>query len=133
MRLSLASTSPQFKKLLLLDATGALTTALLLSQVLARWEEFFGMPVKVLIFLSSIAVAYAIFSFSSAVFSLSKKWLSLKVIAVANFLYCGLSLGLVLWYYQELSLYGLLYFAGEILIIASLATYEWTVAARRNT
>lgn len=118
--------------LFLLDAAGAATTALLLSQLLARYVEFFGMPVSVLMPLATVAAIFAIYSFSMSIQSGNKPKLKLQIIAVANICYCLLTTVLIFIHFQKLTSWGLLYFMGEILIVASLALYEWRFSKRLN-
>lgn len=49
-------------KLFLIDGIGALITALLLSQVLARYESVFGMPASLLYVLAGVAACFAVYS-----------------------------------------------------------------------
>jgi hypothetical protein len=57
----------------------------------------------------------------------------LKLIAVANLFYCVLTVVLLIAFYQQLTVYDLLYFVGELLIILSLAYYELRAAAGSRT
>ncbi len=117
------------KTLFLIDSLGALLSAFLLGVVLVRFESVFGMPRKALYFLSSIACVFAVYSFSCFL-RLSENWRPyLKIIAVANLLYCGLTLVLVVYLYQRLAILGLLYFIVELIIVSILAIFEWRTAA----
>ena len=112
------------RKLFLIDSFGALITALLLSLVLARFEDTFGMPRKVLYILSGMAGVYCIYSFL-CYWHLKNNWSPyLKIIATANLIYCGLTMVLMFYFYQSLTILGLLYFIGEIIIITILALTE---------
>ena len=48
----------------------------------------------------------------------------MRAIAIANLLYCGLTLGLVIYLHRELTPLGMLYFGSEIVIIVGLAIVE---------
>jgi len=99
------------KRLFLLDGLGAFLTAFFLGVVLVTFEDKFGMPQKVL---------YA-----------KNNWRPyLKIIAVANLLYCCLTFGLVIFFYSKLTQLGLIYFLLEIFIIINLAIIELKVAYR---
>ena len=114
-----------FKKLFLLDAIGATITALLLSQLLARLQSFFGMPKNILHGLAAIAVCFAIYSFTCYFKAIEKNWkLLMKGIAVANTLYCLITLTLVIYLYNTLSWIGIAYFIGEIMVIFILVRIE---------
>ena len=113
------------KKLFLLDGIGAIITGLLLSQVLARFEPFFGMPVNLLFILSGIAFCFAIYSFTCYLLldeNLSKYLLP---IITANLVYCAVTFFLVVLYFQELTWLGIFYFAGEITIVLILVMVEY--------
>ena len=112
------------KRLFLIDGLGAFLTALLLSLVLTKFQPLFGMPKTVLYYLSLIAIALTIYSFTCH-FRQSKNWKPyLIVISIANSLYSCLTMGLVFYYFQELTLIGVLYFISEILIITFLVVLE---------
>jgi len=113
-----------FKQLFLVDGLGAVVTALLLSQVLARWEPLFGMPKSVLFVLAGIAGCFAVYSLLCH-FLVEKNWRPyLRGIAIANTLYCCLTLGLVVYRYEALTWLGIAYFLGEIMLVLFLVTVE---------
>jgi len=112
------------KKLFLLDGLGALTTAILLSQILARFESFFGMPKNILYILSLVAVCFAAYSLTCFLFVKTNFSRYFKVIIVANIAYCLATLGLVIIYFQPLTWFGIAYFLGEISIISLLIFRE---------
>lgn len=53
----------------------------------------------------------------------------MKIIATANLLYCCLTAGLIVVYYQELTVWGLTYFVLEMAVIVVLAAIEWQTAS----
>lgn len=112
------------KRLFLVDGLGGMLSAFLLGVVLARFETVFGMPQKVLYFLSCFACMYATYSLLS--YRRAKEnwrpWM--QAIAVANLLYCCLTIGLVIYHHQALTKLGLLYFLLEVVIITGLAIME---------
>lgn len=117
------------RKLFLIDCLGALLSAILYGAVLAQLEDVFGMPPKVVYPLSILAGIYAIFSGSCYLLNL-KNWKPfLRIIALANLLHCCLTIGLVVAYCQEITSLGLLYFAGELVIVVSLAIVELKTAS----
>jgi hypothetical protein len=112
------------KRLFLIDSLGGMLSALLLGVVLARFETAFGMPQKVLYFLSCLACVYAVYSFMSY-WRIKDNWRrSMQVIAIANLFYCCLTIGLVSYHYQQLTKLGLIYFLLEVIIIISLIVME---------
>lgn len=122
--------TPNPSKVFLLDGLGAMLTALCLRWILPSFETFFGMPQKVLHFLAWIAAFFALYSLLAA-FLKPEHWRAwLRGIAIANFLYCGLTFSL-LWYYAPvLTVWGKGYFLGEIGVILLLVCVEWVVSKR---
>lgn len=113
------------KQLLFVDGIGAAITAIMLSQVLARVQPLFGMPLQSLHLLAIIAIVFALYSFSSH-FLLRGNWnFFLKMIALANGTYCLLTLGLMVYYSDLITWLGLTYFLGEIIIVMALVRIEW--------
>ncbi len=112
------------KNIFLIDSIGAFLTGFLLIGVLARFEELFGASPKMLYVLSSIAFVYTIYSFCCYSF-LDGNWLPfLKVIAIANLVYCFLTISFVIYSYQELTSLGLSYFLLELFVLSGLIVVE---------
>jgi hypothetical protein len=112
------------KLLFLIDGCGAFLTVFLLGIVLPRLGELIGMPQNILCYLSMIACVFVIYSIS-CYFFIQKKWrFFLKIIAIANLLYCFLTLGLAIILYPSLTIWDIVYFSGEIAIIGSLVFVE---------
>lgn len=112
------------RKLFLIDACGALLSAFLLGIILTRFESTFGMPRNVLYFLALVPCIFALYSFS-CFFKMPEKWQPfLKAIAYSNQLYCCVTMGLVLYFYQQLTWLGVGYFVVEIVIVVTLAGIE---------
>ncbi len=119
------------RKLFLVDSAGALLTAFLTGVILVMFRDFFGMPKRVLIILSLTALLFAVYSLSCYFFS-GRHWrICLRVIAIANLLYCCATAGLVIFFYSSLSIFGVLYFVGEILLVGILVSIEWRSALPR--
>ncbi len=116
---------PSIKLLFLIDGIGAIVTALLLSQVLARFESTFGMPKDILYILAAIAGCFAVYSLSCHFGLKRNRAPYLKAIAVANTLYCMTTLVLVIYCYPSLTWLGVAYFIGEIVIVMTLVRIEW--------
>lgn len=112
------------KKLLLIDSLGALLSAFLLGVVLVKFESSFGMPLKVLYWLSIIACVFAVYSLMSYLIIKNNRKLYLKIIAFANLTYCCLTIGLVLFFSDELTNLGLIYFLSEVAVILTLVIIE---------
>lgn len=118
------------RRIFLIDGLGAVLTAFLLCVVLASFESFFGMPAQVLYVLGGVAVVFAVYSFSCYCWLKRSHRSFLAAIIIANLLYAVLSLGLVIYYFPQLSSWGLLYFTGEIIVILVLVSIEYRCLKR---
>lgn len=117
------------KKLFLIDCLGALISAFLLGVVLVLFEEFIGMPKEVLYYLALIACIFAVYSFF-CYFHFPNNWQPfMKAIAIANLLYCLTTIGLVIYFYSQLTTLGAMYFLGELAIIIALISLELKTAS----
>jgi hypothetical protein len=112
------------KRIFLIDGLGAFFTAVSLTVIVAGFEPLFGMPRKVVYMLSLAACIYAVYSFCCSFF-IRRQWQPyLKAIVIANILYCCVTTGLVLYFYQSLTALGVIYFLVEVIIIACLVRIE---------
>lgn len=118
------------KQLFLVDGLGAFLTAFFLVVILARYEGSFGMPGRILYFLSFVAGIYAVYSFICYFFILSKWRPYLKAVAIANIIYCCLTIGLVGYFYQSLTTLGVIYFFLEVIIMSGLILIELIVISK---
>lgn len=120
------------KRLFLIDSLGAVLTAFLLGVVLVRFEPVFGMPRSVLYVLALVACGFAVYSFCCYLF-IEKKWRPfLCIIAIANLIYCCVTLGLIFYLWEELTALGVVYFLGEIIIIVALVIVEVKTVAKNT-
>ena len=108
------------RRIFLIDGLGGLLTTLMLFAVLAQFEERFGMPIEVVRTLGLIACLY-MFCY---LFLNRNHRPYLKFIISANSAYCLLTLGLVCYFYNSLTILGILYFITEILLIMALVFVE---------
>ncbi len=112
------------KNIFLIDAVGALITFALLFLVLRTFNTLFGLSKAALEYLSLIAFIFFIYS-STCFFLAINNWkLYLKIICTANILYCVLTFGILLYDYESISIFGIIYFLGEIVVIAGLVFLE---------
>lgn len=115
------------KLLFLIDSLGALSTSFFLFVIMRLFNEYFGMPKTVLTYLAVIAICFCIYSTACFLF-LKKQWTPyIRFIGIANLLYCGLTIGLLIKYYPLLTIIGRTYFLMEIIIICGLAYFELNV------
>jgi hypothetical protein len=116
-------------KIFQLDAFGAFVSIILLS-ILYIFEEYFGMPQKVLLIF--IGIASVFFLYSAIIYLVNPmRWKTyLKIIAVLNICYCLFTTFHVFLYFEDLTMYGQLYFWGEVLIIIWLSINELKMATK---
>ncbi|WP_299315064.1 hypothetical protein [uncultured Aquimarina sp.] len=115
------------RQLFFIDGLGALLTIFFLTIVLTTFQEYIGMPKKTLYFLSVIAVIYGIHSIS-CYFLNPRNWHPfLKIIAFANLAYCFITIVFIYYYFQNMTVLGLLYFFLELLVIFGLVAIELMV------
>jgi len=107
-----------------LDGLGAIITAVM-CQVVARLESFFGMPKEVMLVLSSLALCFSVFSFSSYLFVKKDFRKHLGIILIANITYCLATSILAVIHIERLTGIGIAYFAGEIIIVSILVYGEY--------
>jgi hypothetical protein len=111
------------KRLFLIDGFGAFLTAFFLF-VIRTFNEYFGMPKTTLDFLTIIALTFSVYSFC-CFFAVNNNWRPfLRAISIANLLYCGLTLGLVIYHYPRLTILAVIYFVIEIVIVCVLVFFE---------
>lgn len=118
-------------RLFLLDGLGALLTAVMLFFVLARFEDFFGMPIAVLKPLAAAAVVFAVYSLTCHRFLKQNPKPFLLAIATANALYCITTVVLMQRHADRLTAFGFAYFIGEIIIIGFLVFLEYKAATSK--
>jgi hypothetical protein len=120
------------KTLFLIDSLGAILTAFFLFVVMRQFNGYFGMPKTVLTYLSVIAVCFCIYSYACFLY-LNALWTPyIRLIGIANLLYCALIFVLLIKYYSLLTIIGITYFLIEIAIICVLCYVELKVAKRKN-
>ena len=112
------------KNIFLVDAIGALVSAFFLGVILVRFNSLVGMPLNTLYFLAVLPCIFAVYSFYCYFFVKDNYRPYMQGIAVANLLYCFITLGLVIFHFKSLAILGLLYFCIELIIIGWLISYE---------
>ena len=118
----------QPRQLFLLDGIGALFSAFMLGVILVRFESVFGMPSDTLYFLAFLPCLFAVYDFICYFLKLENWRPFLKFIAIANVTYCIISIVEIYLHYHSLTTLGLGYFIIEIIIVFTLAMYEFSYA-----
>lgn len=118
------------RKLLLIDGLGALFTAIMLF-IISMLQPYFGLPTQALNYLCGIAIVFSLYSLGSyaMVKNNYKPWLA--VIAVANSLYCILTLVIIIIHFKTTTPLAVIYFLGETSIIALLVYIELKFATSK--
>ena len=119
------------KKLFQIDGFGAIVSAILLGIVLVNLEYLFGIPKPTLYFLASFPCLFAVYDFYCYFKIDNNLEKFLKIIASANILYCGLSIGLAIYHRKNISNLGWMYILMEIAIVSGLSSIELKVAKRQ--
>lgn len=127
---STISLSPQ--RLFLIDGIGAIISALLLSILLGQNFEFFGMPQEVLYKLAALAGIFAIYSISCYLLLRSTYKPFLLIIAIANLLYCCITLVLMYKFFYQLTVAGVLYFVAEKIIVCCIVYIEFITIKKQS-
>ena len=116
------------KTLFLIDSLGAVLTGFILFVIMRQLNEYIGMPKTVLTYLSFIAICFCIYSTACFLF-LKERWTPfIRLIGIANLLYCALTVGLLIKYHSLLTIIGTICFLIEIVIICGLSYLELNVA-----
>tara|TARA_B100000809_G_scaffold254377_1_gene291492 strand:+ start:1180 stop:1587 length:408 start_codon:yes stop_codon:yes gene_type:complete len=113
------------KKIFFIDAFGAFLTATSLFGILVQFEQYFGMPLEILYVLSLLAFFLFIYSIMCHHFIQSNFKPFLRVIIICNLIYSLVSLGLLINFYNRLTILGLAYFILELILIGILVFIEY--------
>ena len=120
------------KQTFLLDSMGALLTATIITIIVVGFPAFFGMPPQILFVLAAIAFIFFMYSFCCYYF-MPRNWRPyLTAIMTGNACYSAATIGLVSYFYSSITPLGLLYFIGELIVIAVLLWIEYrTISMNR--
>ena len=117
--------------MLLIDAVGALISAIMLGVILVRFEYLIGMPQNVLYLLAAIPSVFLIYDLISYAVDNANHRVLLRIIAFANLGYTLISGGLVYQHIVQLKVLGLVYFASEIIILIVLVRFELKLSSQK--
>lgn len=116
------------RAIFLTDCIGAFITSFSLFFILRNMEGYFAMPADILVALSIVAAILCLY-FGSCFLILKRKCSPyLRVIIIANSLYFLLTLFFLVANYPVLTMLDIIYFVGEILVIAILVLLKFNVA-----
>jgi hypothetical protein len=100
----------------------------MLGGVLAQFQEWVGLSREVLWLLAGIPVAFVGYDVVCLLTPRADNPRALGPIARLNLAYCALSIGVLFFHAQQLTLLGWLYMLGEVLIVLLLAAVQWRTA-----
>ena len=113
------------KNILLLDALGALLSALFLGIVLVHFEQYIGMPTSTLYSLAAIPCVFMVYSLTCYLSAIKNREWSVRIIILANSLYAILSLSLVIYHFDLLTKLGIAYFLVELVVLICIINFEF--------
>ena len=122
------------RKAFLLDGFGAFLSAILLAIVIAPNENIFGVPLTTANRLAIPAICFTIYSLGCYTLN-PKSWPTyLLIIAIANLLYCCLTIYILFSQSSSTTLLGKAYFIIEIVTILCVVAIELlTINKKRGT
>ncbi len=129
----LATLPSRPRTLFLIDGAGALLSLVLLLVLLLPYHEALGLSQATLQLFAIIAAALAAFSLTCSRLATSNHRPFMAILATANASYCLLTLSALYLHRQRVTPLGLLYFTGEVAIIAGLVFLEIASARRPRT
>ncbi|MCW7492616.1 hypothetical protein ND861_09220 [Leptospira sp. 2 VSF19] len=118
------------KYIFLIDGLGAIFSEVLLSLVLPLFVELLGMPIRTLYILALVPLVFAVYSLLCYFLNPSQWKLFLRVIAVANFLYCVLTMVYLVINLEQTTFICEVYFVLEMIVVVSLASWEWKLTKK---
>jgi len=116
------------KQVLLIDAAGALLSAIMLGLVLPHLVDYVGMSPNVLRALAVPPLVFIIFDIIAYRWSEDRWRQAVAIIAVANVVYCCISIFLMYQHKDILLPFGYLYFVVEVIIVLVVAGVEFKIA-----
>lgn len=116
------------KTIFLIDSLGAILTSFFLFVIMRQFNEYFGMPETILTSLSILAICFSIYSMACFLFLKGSPTPFIRIIGIANLLYCSLTILLLIKHFALLTIIGTIYFLIEIVIILGLSYIELHVA-----
>ena len=130
---SLKALSLNPQKIFLIDGCGAILSAFSLGVVLVKLTKIFGIPASTLYLLAALAISFAMYDFYCYFTKGDKLSQYLKGIAIINLLYGCLSIGFMFYHFDSITSLGYTYILVEVLIVASLAIFEFKTAKKLET
>lgn len=118
------------KTIFLFDSIGAFISAFCLLIISRFYSNYFGINPSTLQLLIILPIVFCIYS--ACCYLLIKRSYKpfILIIAMANFLYCLITLVLMFTLYSELTILGLSYFVVELMIIGIIIYLEFDISTK---
>jgi len=121
------------RKVILIDAFGALLSAFILGVLGLRFQSLFGIPQSALYILAALPCLFFLFD----LFCYLKRErryirLGLRVIGIANLTYCCLSVIMLIYHWESLTANAFVYMTLELFIVSVLALLELEISKSVN-
>ena len=114
--------------LLRIDAAGALVTCLMTGAVFATDRGPTGLPVAILVGMAVAAAVLCLLGLTGLTRPARQNG-TLRLLAVLNALFCIVSALIWMRWWGQLTMWGVLYFPLEVMVVLALAVIEWRATA----
>jgi len=118
------------KAIFLVDSIGAFLSAFCLLIISRFFSDFFGINPSTLQLLTILPIVFCIYSACCYLLIIRGYKPFILIIAIANFLYCLITMVLIFTHYSELTILGLSYFILELMIIGIIVYLEFDISSK---
>lgn len=118
------------KAIFLVDSIGAFLSACCLLIIARFYSNYFGINPSTLQLLTILPILFCIYSACCYLLIRRSYKPFILIIAMANFLYCLITLVLMCTLYSELTILGLSYFVVELMIIGIIIYLEFNISSK---
>jgi hypothetical protein len=121
------------RKIFMIDATGAIISALSLYVLILPLNSYFGVPLSIVWILGGVSLAFFLFSLFCVLTTGKQDTLKLRIVITANMLYGVLTALLVLLNKYSITGLGVAYFIAEYSVIIALVLLERECLKKLNS
>ena len=118
------------KAIFLVDSIGAFLSAFCLLIISRFYGNYFGINPSTLQLLTILPIVFCIYSACCYLLIIRGYKPFILIIAIANFLYCLITMVLIFTHYSELTILGLSYFILELMIIGIIVYLEFDISSK---
>lgn len=112
------------KYILHIDGFAGTSVGLLLLLFQDIASDFYQLPKGLILFLAGANVCYGIYALRLALIR-NRSLKEVTVLAIANFLWAVTCVGILFTYYEQASIFALLFISAECIFVAMLGLCEW--------